>query len=261
MAVIRDSVSAVGRLVVNFFEDAGAAVILWMRATILVFIPPLHLRIIFKQCEQIGLRSLPVVIVSATFIGMVFGLHTYSGFTRFGASGFTPPVVALAITREMGPVITALMVAGRAGAAMTAEIGSMKVTEQIDALRTLATNPIKYLAVPRLIAATIMLPLLTVFADACGLFGGYIISTGMMGMSSQLYLRSTWDALLPSDIFGGLMKSTFFGFFIALICTHYGFRTKGGAEGVGVSTTKSVVAASMSVLISDFFLTRILQWG
>ena len=144
---------------------------------------------------------------------------------------------------------------------MTAEIGSMKVTEQIEALRTLATNPIKYLAVPRLIAGTLMLPMLTIFADACGLFGGYIVSTTMMGMSPQLYIHSTWDALYPSDILGGLMKATFFGFAIALICTHYGFKTKGGAEGVGISTTKSVVVSSMTILISDFFLTRLLMWG
>jgi phospholipid/cholesterol/gamma-HCH transport system permease protein len=227
---------------------------------LLVFLPPYHFRVIFKQCEQIGLRSMPVVVVSATFVGMVFALHSYSGFARFGATSFAPPVVALAITREMGPVITALMVAGRAGAAITAEIGSMKVTEQIDALRTLATNPVKYLAVPRLIAATLMVPLLTVFADAVGLMGGYLVSTGLMGMTSQVYIRATWDTLLFSDIFGGLVKATFFGFFIALVSTHYGFRTKGGAEGVGQATTRSVVVASMSVLISDFFLTRIL-WG
>lgn len=141
---------------------------------------------------------------------------------------------------------------------MTAEIGSMKVTEQIEALRTLATNPIKYLAVPRLIAGTLMLPVLTIFADAFGLFGGYLVSTSMMGMSSQIYISATWDALYASDIFGGLLKATFFGFFIALICTHYGFKTKGGAEGVGLSTTKSVVVSSMTVLISDFFLTRLL---
>ncbi len=261
MSLIRDSISAIGRLVVNFFEDAGMAVMLWFKATVLVFLPPWRFRIVFKQCEQIGLRSLPVVMVSATFIGMVFGMHSFSGFSRFGASSLAPTVVALAITREMAPVITALMVAGRAGAAMTAEIGSMKVTEQIEALRTLATNPIKYLAVPRLIAGTLMLPMLTIFADACGLFGGYIVSTTMMGMSPQLYIHSTWDALYPSDILGGLMKATFFGFAIALICTHYGFKTKGGAEGVGISTTKSVVVSSMTILISDFFLTRLLMWG
>jgi len=261
MKVVTGSVSAIGRLVINFFEDVGSAVALWLRSTALLFVPPYHLRIIFKQCEQIGLRSLPVVLVSSTFIGMVFALHSYTGFSRFGATSFAPPVVALAITREMGPVITALMVAGRAGAAIAAEIGTMRVTEQIDALQTLATNPIKYLAVPRLIAATLMLPLLTIFADIIGLLGGYLVSTGMMGMAPQMYIHATWDSLYLTDIFGGLMKATVFGFFIALICTHYGFETKGGAEGVGISTTKSVVVSSMSILISDFFLTRFLQWG
>ena len=261
MKIITGPISAVGKMVVSFFEDFGAAGMLWLRSTALLFVPPYHFRIIFKQCEAIGLRSLPVVVVSATFIGMVFALHSYTGFNRFGASSFAPPVVALAITREMGPVITGLMVAGRAGAAMAAEIGTMRVTEQIDALSTLATNPIKYLAVPRLIAATLMLPLLTLFADIIGLFGGYLVSTGMMGMSSQVYINATWDALYLSDIFGGLMKSMVFGFFIALICTHFGFSTKGGAEGVGKATTRSVVVSSMAILISDFFLARLLQWG
>ena len=245
----------------NFFNDIGSAVIMWLKASYLIFLPPYRIRILAKQCEQIGLKSLPVVLVSSAFIGMVFALHSYNGFARFGATDLAAPVVALAITREMGPVITALMVAGRAGAAMAAEIGTMRVTEQIDALQTLATNPIKYLVVPRLLAATLMMPILTLFADGVGIFGGFLVSVGLMGLNPHVYISGTWNTLLPADIFGGLMKAMFFGFFIALICCHYGFSTRGGAEGVGKATTKSVVVASMSVLISDFFLTRLLQWG
>jgi phospholipid/cholesterol/gamma-HCH transport system permease protein len=261
MKLISDFFAATGKLVLNFLEDVGCAVVLWVQATYLLFTPPWRVRILAKQCETIGLRSLPVVLVASTFVGMVFALHSYSGFTRFGAAEFTAPVVALAITREMGPVITALMVAGRAGAAMAAEIGTMRVTEQIDALQTLATNPVKYLVVPRLLAATIMMPTLTIFADGVGVLGGYLVGVGIMGLNSQTYIAGTWNTLLLKDIFGGLMKSMVFGFFIALICCHYGFRTRGGAEGVGRATTKSVVVSSVSVLVSDYFLTQILQWG
>ena len=261
MIFLGNIIAPIGRVVLNFLDEIGSAIILWFKATYLVFTPPWRVGILAKQCEQIGLRSLPVVLVSATFVGMVFALHSHSGFSRFGAAEFTAPVVALAITREMGPVITALMVAGRAGAAIAAEIGTMRVTEQIDALTTLATNPIKYLVVPRLMAATIMLPTLTIFADAVGILGGYMVGVGIMGLNSMGYIMGTWNTLLLSDIFGGLMKSTVFGFIIALVCCHQGFRTSGGAEGVGRATTKSVVISSLSVLISDYFLTQMLQWA
>lgn len=261
MRFLTDFFAGIGKMVMNFLEDIGAAVVMWIQATYLVFLPPWRIRIVAKQCEAIGLRSLPVVAVSATFVGMVFALHSHTGFSRFGASELTAPVVALAITREMGPVITALMVAGRAGAAMAAEIGTMRVTEQIDALQTLATNPVKYLVVPRLIAATLMVPTLTIFADAVGIFGGYLVGVGIMGLNSHAYIAATWNTLILRDIFGGLMKAMFFGFFIALISCHNGFRTKGGAEGVGKATTKSVVVSSVCILISDYFLTQWLQWA
>ena len=261
MKTISNFLRAVGAAVIGFFDNVGAAAILWIKASYLVFRPPFHLRILARQCEMIGFKSMPVILISSAFVGMVFALHSYNGFARFGAPDLTAPVVALAITREMAPVITALMVAGRAGAAMAAEIGTMRVTEQIDALETLATNPVKYLVVPRLLAATLMLPLLTVFADFIGIMGGYLVGVGMMGLNGQAYLASTWNTLLPSDVFGGLMKSTFFGFFIALISCHYGFNCGRGAEGVGRATTRSVVVSSMAILISDFFLTGLLQWN
>ena len=260
MKLITEGIAAVGRLVLDFLEDVGSAVTMWLKATYMLFIPPWRVGILAKQCEMIGLRSLPVVAVSSMFVGMVFALHSHSGFSRFGASELTAPVVALAITREMGPIIAALMVAGRAGAAITAELGTMKVTEQIDALQTLATNPIKYLVVPRLLAATIMMPLLTIFADAIGIFGGYLVGVGVMGLNAQSYISGTWNSLMFKDVMGGLMKAAFFGFAIALICCHNGFRTRGGAEGVGQATTRSVVASSVTILISDYFLTQMLQW-
>lgn len=254
-------IEGVGNLTIRFIRGLGAAAILLAKAVYLAFIPPYDLRILARQCDIIGISSLPVVLVVNAFVGMVFALNSYAGFNRFGAADFTAPVVALAITREMAPVMTALIVAGRAGSAMAAEIGTMRVTEQIDALSTMATNPINYLVVPRLLAATIMLPFLTVFADAVGIYGGYAVSVGMMGQNTQIYINGTWSGLLASDIIGGLLKATVFGFVLALISCHFGFITRGGAEGVGRSTTRSVVFSFVGILIADFILTRLLEWG
>jgi phospholipid/cholesterol/gamma-HCH transport system permease protein len=259
--ILLKPVEDIGGLTIRFFESVGEAVVLLFKAIYLAFIPPYDNRLLARQCEIIGLSSLPVVAVVNMFVGMVFALNSFAGFNRFGASDFTAPVVALAITREMAPVMTALIVAGRAGSAMAAEIGTMKVTEQIDALWTLATNPINYLVVPRILAATIMLPTLCLFADAIGIWGGYIVSVGIMGQNPQIYIQGTWNGLIASDVIGGLFKATVFGFLLALTCCHFGFATKGGAEGVGRSTTQSVVFSFIIILIADFFLTRILNWG
>lgn len=251
----------VGTATIKLIESVGAAMVLLYRAVYLAFLPPYDIRLLAKQMDVIGLASLPVVLLVNMFVGMVFALNSFSGFARFGASDFTAPVVALAITREMAPVMTSLIVAGRAGSAMAAEIGTMRVTEQIDALWTLAVNPINYLVVPRLIAATLMLPLLTLFADAIGIWGGYLVSTAMMGQNAQVYIQGTWNSLIASDVIGGLFKASVFGFLLALVCCHFGFSTKGGAEGVGRSTTQSVVFSFVVILIADFFLTRLLNWG
>ena len=186
---------------------------------------------------------------------MVLALQAYTGFKRFGAETLVGTVVGLSITREMGPVLTGLIVAGRAGAAMAAELGTMRVTEQIDALETLATNPIKYLIVPRFVAGLIMLPALTVVADIIGIFGGYLITVGMFGASPTLYWHQTWDFLKPDDIYNGLIKACFFGASIALLSCYKGFYSEGGAEGVGKATTGAVVLSFMTILISDYFLS------
>lgn len=261
MKFIKNFLAAIGTTVLRFFKDVGGGSMLLINSIYLALLPPYNFRLLAKQCEVIGLTSLPIVLVSNVFVGMVFALHAYSGFNRFGAAGFTATIVALAITREMGPVITALMVTGRAGSAMAAEIGTMQVTEQIDALKTMATNPVKYLAVPRIIAATLMMPILTMFANAIGIFGGYLVGVGLMGLNSNSYIVGTWDGLLLKDVYGGLLKATAFGFLMAVVCCYFGFSTKGGAEGVGKSTTRSVVVSSVAILITDFFLTRLLEWG
>lgn len=217
--------------------------------------PPLDMGNITRQMLEIGINSLPVVLITAVFTGMVLALQSYTGFKRFGAEGFVGSVVALSMTRELGPVLAALIVTGRAGAAMAAELGTMRVTEQIDALESLATNPVKYLIVPRFLSGLSMLPALTVITDIVGMAGGYFVTVILLGSSSKAYLRSTWDYLQLEDIYSGLIKACVFGAAFALISCYKGYYARGGAEGVGRATTGAVVASSMTILISDYFLS------
>jgi phospholipid/cholesterol/gamma-HCH transport system permease protein len=248
-------IESIGKSVINFTNEVGRVLTLLYDTLRLTLKPPIDIRNIFKQMLEAGVMSVPVVIITAIFTGMVLALQTYTGFRRFGAESLVGSVVALSMTREMGPVLTGLIVAGRAGAAMAAELGTMRVTEQIDALETLATNPVKYLVVPRFIAGIVMLPALTVMADIIGIVGGFLITVGHFGASSAEYWRRTWDFLEFDDIYNGLIKACFFGAAIALICCYKGFYTKGGAEGVGKGTTGAVVISFMTILISDYFLS------
>jgi phospholipid/cholesterol/gamma-HCH transport system permease protein len=249
-------IETLGRKVIHFSEELGKIILLLFATMKQVVLPPMEIRNIFYQMLEIGIRSLPVVVVTAIFTGMVFALQTYTGFKRFGAESVVGTVVALSMTRELGPVLTGLIVAGRAGAAMAAELGTMRVTEQIDALETLATNPVKYLVVPRFFAGLIMLPAVTIVADIIGIIGGYIVTVGLFKTSSVVYWKRTWDFLEPSDIYNGLIKACFFGASIAIISCYKGFYTSGGAEGVGKATTGAVVLSSMTILISDYFLSN-----
>jgi len=223
-----------------------------------IFRPPLQGREILKQMEEVGVRSFPVVVITSAFTGMVLALQSYTGFKRFNAESMVGTVVALSVTRELGPVLTGLMVSGRVGSAMAAELGTMRVTEQIDALYTLATNPIKYLIVPRFLAAMIMLPILVVFADVIGIFGGYLVSVKLLGTNPTLYIRRTWQLLELNDIYTGLLKALCFGMIVAMIGCYEGFSAEGGAEGVGRATTKAVVLSSLLILISNYFITAFL---
>ncbi len=248
-------IEILGRSVMRFAENLGNILILFVLTLKQLFVPPYEVRNTFKQMLEIGVRSLPVVLITAIFTGMVFALQTYTGFKRFGAEAFVGTVVALSMTRELGPVLTGLIVAGRAGAAMAAELGTMRVTEQIDALETLATNPVKYLIVPRFISGLLMMPALTIIADVTGITGGYFVTVGLFKTSSVVYWKRTWDYLEMSDIYNGLIKAAFFGASIALISCYRGFYTRGGAEGVGKATTGAVVLSSMTILVSDYFLS------
>jgi len=248
-------IEIIGKAIIRFAGNLGKILILLFLTIRQLIFPPFEVRNTFKQMLEIGVRSLPVVLITAIFTGMVFALQTFTGFKRFGAEALVGTVVALSMTRELGPVLTALIVAGRAGAAIAAELGTMRVTEQIDALETLATNPVKYLIVPRFIAGLLMLPALSSVADIIGITGGYFVTVGLFKTSSIVYWKRTWDYLEMSDIYNGLLKSAFFGASIALISCYKGFYTRGGAEGVGKATTGAVVLSSMTILISDYFLS------
>jgi phospholipid/cholesterol/gamma-HCH transport system permease protein len=249
------AVIALGSKAMFVSEELGRILVLLSSVLMQIVVPPFEVKNTFKQMLEVGIKSVPVVIVTAVFTGMVFSLQTYTGFKRFGAESLVGTVVALSMTRELGPVLTGLIVAGRAGAAMAAELGTMRVTEQIDALETLAVNPVKYLIVPRFLAGLIMLPALSACADMIGILGGYIVTVGMFRTSSVVYWKQTWNYLESSDIYNGLIKACFFGGSIALVSSYRGFYAAGGAEGVGKATTGAVVLSSMTILISDYFLS------
>jgi phospholipid/cholesterol/gamma-HCH transport system permease protein len=247
----------VGAWVLRFLTESGSVMIFAGKVFISIFRPPLDVRNLLKQIEEVGIRSIPVVLITGAFTGMVLALQSYTGFKRFNAESFVGTVVALSMTRELGPVLSGLMVSGRVGSAMAAELGTMQVTEQIDALYTLATNPIKYLIVPRFLASVIIMPILTLFADAVGILGGYLVGVKLLGMNPTIYLRRTFDLLGLEDIYIGLLKALVFGMIIAIIGCYQGFHTQGGAEGVGKATTKAVVMSSLLILIANYFITAL----
>jgi phospholipid/cholesterol/gamma-HCH transport system permease protein len=218
---------------------------------------PLERPLLTQQFEQIGFRSLSIVIITSAFIGMVLALQTAYALEDFGGKLFVGIIVSLSLVRELAPVLMALMVGGRVGAGMTAELGTMKVTEQIDALRALATNPVRKLVVPRVIATTLMFPLLTIIAIALGILGGMIIAVANLNLSANYYLRSVIETVKYNDLASGIGKTFFFGFAISLVACFNGLRTSGGADGVGRATTTTVVTGAITVLIMDFFLTKL----
>lgn len=251
-----DLLAALGRVVLGVSGTVGALVIFAGTALARLFAPPYNPRLFLRHFTEIAYFSLPVVALTALFTGMVLALQTYTGFARFNAESAVASVVVLSITRELGPVITGLIVAGRIGAAMAAEIGTMRVTDQIDALRTLSTDPMKYLVAPRVLAGTLAMPLLVLVADILGVMGGYLVATLKLGFVGQSYLSGSWDVLEVMDVGSGLIKAAVFGFVITLMGCWYGYQSQGGAQGVGQATTKAVVAASIMILAFDYVLTE-----
>jgi phospholipid/cholesterol/gamma-HCH transport system permease protein len=248
---------AIGHSILDLLRSVGAMSMFVGHALAHTLTPRFYPKLILKQFIYIGYYSLPVVGMTALFTGMVLALQSYTGFTRFNAESAIAGVVALSVTRELAPVLAGLMVAGRVGASIAAEIGTMRVTEQIDALQTLSVNPYKYLVGPRVIAGTLMLPLLVLIGDIIGIFGGYVVAVYNLGFSSGNYLQQTWDILEKMDVISGLIKAGAFGFLVSMMGCYHGYHSGRGAQGVGMATTYAVVSASILILIFNYILTQI----
>ncbi|NOR72607.1 MAG: MlaE family lipid ABC transporter permease subunit [Mariprofundaceae bacterium] len=245
----------IGAITEMFFAQIGLYATTLGRVSKRLLSSPRYPRLILTQAEEVGVQSLPVVLLTALFTGMVLALQSYIVFHRFAAESMISVVVSLSMVRELGPVLVGLMVAGRVGASFAAELGTMRVSEQIDALWTLSTDPMRYLIMPRVIAAIAMMPLLVVISDFIGIYGGYAISVFMLDQNPVVYLEKATQFMELKDFYSGLVKAGFFGMLIGVIGCSEGFNCKGGAEGVGRATTRAVVISCMSILVSDYFLT------
>ena len=250
--------SALGRVSGRFFQGLGGMALLLGKS--LLFLPrrPYRWRYFFRQLEFIGVNSLFIVMLTGLFTGMVLALQAYYGLRKFGGESMLGAGVALSMTRELGPVLTSLMVAARAGSAMAAELGTMKVTEQVDALLAMAVHPVHYLALPRLLAGLIMVPLLTVISVFIGIVGGYFVGVVLLDINSGTYMQKMLEVVTGDDLYNGLYKSLVFGVLLAVISCYEGLQATGGAEGVGLVTTRAVVFSSIAILIFDYILTAML---
>jgi len=243
--------------IAGFVEQTGALVMLGGRALVGLFQPPWEVRAWIRQMDLLGVRSLGVAGITTVFTGMVLALQTAYSLPGLGVKYYIGAVVSKSLVRELSPVLVALIVGGRIGSGMTAELGSMKVTEQIDALRSMAASPIHKLVVPKLAATFFMLPILTLLGDLLGILGGLVIAVYELGLTAKFYWSDVTASLTLSDLASGVGKSYFFAFFITTVGCHHGLTVTGGADGVGRATTNTVVVASILVLVSDFFLTKI----
>ena len=254
---VLDLCATVGHSVMQFFGSVGRLTEFAAKAVMHVFMPPWFGRQIGRQFIDIGYYSLAVVGLTTLFSGMVLALQSYTGFARFNAEGAIANVVALSITRELAPVLAGLMVAGRIGASIAAEIGTMRVTEQIDALTTLNVNPFKYLVAPRILAGTLIMPFLVFVGDIIGIFGGFLVSVFRLDFNAYNYVYQTMEFLEPIDVISGLVKAAVFGFIVTLMGCYNGYNSDRGAQGVGAATTNAVVSASILILIFNYILTQV----
>ncbi len=255
---VENFLRTLGKPLLKFIISLGELCLFILRSLYTAVTPPFYFKNFGKQVLDIGFYSLPVVGLTTIFAGMVIAMQSYSGFGGVGAESMVADVVLISVTRELAPVLSALMVAGRIGAAMAAEIGTMKVTEQLDALITLSTNPFKYLFAPRLWAGFTVLPFLVLFGDVIGIFGGYVIGVYKLGFNPANYINATLEYLQALDITTGVVKAAVFGFIIALMGCYNGYKSKGGAQGVGEATTNAVVSASILILIFNYIITEVL---
>lgn len=256
--ILKNVVSNMGRSVLDGLDELGGIAIMLFQTLTRVFSSLPKRSLLMKQCYQCGVLSLPVVLLTGAFTGMVLAVQSYYQFHELTMESAIGILVSLSMTRELGPVLTAVMVTGRVGAAMAAELGTMRVTEQIDALRAMATDPVNYLIVPRFLACLIVIPLLTVFAIFVGILGGYVVSVKMLHVNRTFFIQNMLDFTETSDLMSGLSKSVFFAVIIAVISCYKGFTARNGAEGVGIATTEAVVYSCISILVSDFFLSIVL---
>ena len=254
---MKNFIQTCGHQAVSAVSYAGGTFTLFMKTLYSIAAPPHRHKQLIQQMVKTGVNSLPIATLTSFFIGVVIAFQSAYQMQKVNAEMYIPSLVAISITREIGPVLTALVVAGRVGASIAAELGSMKVTEQIDALEALATNPVKYLVAPRFLALFFMLPLLTIYADVIGIFGGYLVSTLKLGLTHSLYVRMTFDPLVLKDIFTGLFKTLIFASIISIISCYEGMRVEGGAEGVGAATTRAVVMSFILIITADALSTVI----
>ena len=252
-----DILGTTGKKFINFVSNIGHFFIFFGNAIYWVFKPPWYFKKIFQQILDIGYFSLPVVGLTTFFSGMVLALQTYNGFAEFNTESTVARIVLTSITRELGPVLTGLMVAGRIGAKMAAEIATMRVTEQIDALGTLGTRPMQYLIAPKIIASLVCIPLLVLIGNTIGILGGYVIAIYKLNFNPNLYLYATMEYLQLIDIIQGTVKAAIFGLIISMVSCYFGYNASKGAEGVGFATTSSVVISSVMILTSTYIITAL----
>ena len=251
----------IGRYFLDLLQTLGRMGIFLSTALFWAVVPPFKSERLIRQVHFIGVKSISIILLTAAFTGMVLGLQGSYTLRKFGSEALLGPAVALSLIRELGPVLSALMVTGRAGSAMAAEIGIMRITEQIDALTAMGLNPVKYLVVPKVIAGLIALPLLTALFDVIGIYGGYLIGVQLLGLSPGTYFGEMASSVGMADIRMGLLKSLSFGLLVTWICTYKGFYTGYGAEGVSRATTEAVVLSSVLVLVVDYFITSVMHVG
>lgn len=246
-----------GNVTLNSLNTLGEIFIFLWRATVAAVLPPYNFKLLLEQMYEIGVKSISIVLVSASAIGMVMVIQMAWGFERFGAKLLVGPVVTLSFVRELGPVVTSLLVGGRVGSGITAEIGSMKVTEQIDAIKTLGADPIKKLVAPRLLASIIVFPLLAVISNLAGIGGSIIMAAADLNISPTMFISSIKGWVFMDDILTGISKTLFFGIIVAITGCYVGMKADGGTQGVGRATTKTVVVALLLIIISDFILSKL----
>lgn len=257
--MVATAVAGFGRNTLWIVGEMGRMMVFLLNTIVWMLRPPFRFLQVLKQIHFIGVKSLFVIVLTGAFTGMVLGLQGYYSLRKFGAEGLLGSAVALSIIRELGPVLSALMVTGRAGSAMTAEIGIMRITEQIDALDTMAVNPMQYLIAPKVLASVLIMPMLCSIFDIIGIYGGYLVGVDLLGVSSGAYTSSMESSVEWKDVYGGFLKALSFGVIVSWVCTYKGYNTTMSAEGLGTATTEAVVLSSVLILIWDYFLTSVLM--